>query len=107
MKVVFAFLAESATATPAGRLDAVGVGVDTIWAATFPTAPVRMVLVCRIEASPRECGALHQVRLEFIDADGRPVAQSWELAWRPERSTTEPHRTVSITLVVRHASSDG
>jgi len=99
VRVAFAFFAEAVSISEVDRVDVRGAGADTIWAARFPTPAVQLPLVCRIEASPRECEVPHELRFELIDADGYVVCQSWQMTWRPERRAAEPYRVVHVTIV--------
>jgi hypothetical protein len=99
VRVAFAFFAESIDTTAGGRLDVGGVGANVIEAAWFPTAPVALCFVCRLEAVAAECDIEHPLRFDVIDADGEQVSPTWELRWRPDRSALNRGRVPSITAV--------
>lgn len=79
MRVVYAFLADTATGTPGGKADATGIGFDTIFAEAFPAMHAHMALVCRLEVAITECDVPHELRIEMLGPDGqlmfRQVAQ--------------------------------
>jgi hypothetical protein len=99
VRVAFAFFAESVDTTTAGRLDVGAVGANVIEAPWFPTAPVALFFVCRLEAVAAECDAEHQIRFDVIDGDGEQVSPDWELRWRPDRSALNRGRVPNITGV--------
>jgi hypothetical protein len=99
VRVAFAFFAESVDTTTAGRLDVGAVGTNVIEARWFPTPPVTLFFVCRLEAVAAECDAAHQIRIDVIDGDGEQVSPTWELQWRPDRSLLSRGRLPSITAV--------
>jgi hypothetical protein len=108
VRVAFAFFAESVDTTVAGRLDVGGVGANMIKAPWFPTAPVALFFVCRLEAVAVECDVEHQLRFDVIDADGDQVSPPWDLRLRPDRSflsrgrVSNPPQYDGLTSIFRH-----
>lgn len=72
MKVSLALLADAANVSREGKLNILGV-FDTIHAKSFPVAHAQMRLVIRLEASPSELGAKHDIEIKLMDGDGAAV----------------------------------
>ncbi len=74
MQIDFAFLADSATVRPDGRIDAVAIGAFAVTATQFPAAVERFAVVTRVgfAADETESGTLH-VRVRA--PDGTVVAE--------------------------------
>ena len=70
MRVADAFLAEWAQLLPGGRVDARGIGLDTLPASTFPSRHEYLALVLRLEFSASEGEQTHPLRIELLDPDG-------------------------------------
>ena len=68
MKVNFGFLCDYADTT-GGKLNAMGIGFDTIYANTVPATHRQMFAVVSIEFSSVEVGA-KEIALHIINADG-------------------------------------
>ena len=68
MDLKFAFIADYAQQS-GGKLHAIGVGFDTIYAPTLPAAHAMMCFVAVIEGTIAESGT-KDVSLSVIDADG-------------------------------------
>lgn len=71
MKVNFGFLCDYADAT-GGKLNAMGIGFDTIYANTVPATHRQMFAVVSIEFSSVEVGP-KDIALHIINADGGQV----------------------------------
>jgi hypothetical protein len=99
MRVVYAFLADSATDAANGKTDIVGLGLDHVFAAAVPALHPHLTLVCRLEATLTECDVEHQVRIELWGPDGERMVQVGG-AVTPHRNTLEPHQPSSQTIVL-------
>lgn len=88
MQIDFAFLADSATVRPDGRIDAVAIGAFALTAARFPAAVDRFAVVTRVtfDADEREAGTLHIA----IRAPGGAVIAAREVTVEPPPPLTEP-----------------
>ena len=71
MDVDFAFLADYAMES-GGKLNALGVGVGALYAASLPATHPVMTLVARIRYSSAEAGD-KQLSLRMVDADGKNI----------------------------------
>jgi hypothetical protein len=66
--VDFAFICDYAEAT--GKINALGIGFDTIFAPNVPTKHPSFFLVVQLRASTVEAGD-KQLKISLIDADGQ------------------------------------
>ena len=71
MQLEFAFLCDAATEA-AGKLYALGIGIDRLHVRELPARHGRMTLVVRLVFAASEQGA-HAFELRFVDADGHDV----------------------------------
>lgn len=96
MEVRLAILADAANVSQEGKLNILG-EFNTIWAATFPVALPRMVMVLKLEASMGE-GARHKLGIRVIDQDAQAVAPpiDGEVQLGPPVESGEPMRTQVI-----------
>ncbi len=67
MDIDFAFLCDHAE--KAGKVSALGIGFDTIYAAELPVRHHRLCVVARFRAHKTEAGR-KRARIDVIDADG-------------------------------------
>lgn len=72
MDVEFAFLCDAATES-AGKLNALGIGIDRLMLTELPQHHRRLTLVTRIAFEPEDAGE-HQIGIELIGPDGTAVA---------------------------------
>lgn len=72
MNVEFAFLCDAATES-AGKLNALGIGIDRLLLTELPQHHRRLTLVTRIAFEPEDAGE-HQFGIELIGPDGTAVA---------------------------------
>ena len=87
MDIDFAFLCDHANAT-GGKLDAIGIGIDTLFATKLPHAQPQLFFVAQLRAQITEEG-IHPLKLNLIDADGGSVVSVSGQAnvGRPQRGT--------------------
>ena len=71
MQLEFAFLCDAATEA-AGKLYALGIGIDRLQVLELPARHGRMTLVARLVFGPGEQGP-HPFALRLVDADGHDV----------------------------------
>ena len=71
MDVDFAFLADYAMES-GGKLNALGLGIDTLYAASLPATHPVMTLAARIRYSSAEAGD-KELSVRMVDADGKNV----------------------------------
>ena len=71
MDIDFAFLCDHADAA-GGKLDAIGIGIDTLSATKLPHVQPQLFFVAQLRAQITEEGA-HPLKLNLIDADGANV----------------------------------
>ena len=72
MNVDFAFICDYADSS--GKLNALGIGFDTIFAAKLPARHLHFSLVLQIKASIVESGQ-KRIQVNLIDEDGKDVIQ--------------------------------
>ena len=72
MEVDFAFLCDYADSS--GKLNALGVGIDTISVANVPFALPNLYFVAQLRGSSAEAGN-KSLRVDIIDADGTEIAK--------------------------------
>lgn len=68
MQLDFAFLCDAATES-AGKLFALGIGIDRLQVRELPARHARMTLVARLVFGATEQG-VHAFELRLVDADG-------------------------------------
>ena len=73
METVFAFICDSADAS-GGKINALGIGFDTIYAMNIPTTHPHFYLVLKLRADAAEAGE-KDIRINLIDADGQDVRE--------------------------------
>ncbi len=73
MNVDFAFICDYAEAT--GKINAMGIGFDTIYAQTAPCKHPFFFLVAQLRASAFEAGEKN-IEVHLIDEDGKDVIQA-------------------------------
>lgn len=76
MECQFAFISDYAQQS-GGKLHAIGIGWDSIFAPELPAGPPSMTIVARLRGSVAEAGT-KQVALRLIDADGTDVVPAIE-----------------------------
>jgi len=72
MQLDFAFLCDVATES-AGKLYALGIGIDRLQVRELPATHGRMTLAARLVFGPDERGT-HPFELRLVDADGQDVS---------------------------------
>jgi len=72
MRVEFSFLCDAATES-AGKLNALGIGIDRLIVRELPRAHRRLVVVTRVAFEPEDAGPKPFV-IELIGPDGKEVA---------------------------------
>ena len=87
MDIDFAFLCDHADAS-GGKLDAIGIGIDTLFATKLPHVQPQLFFVAQLRAQVTEEGA-HPLKLTLIDADGANVVSlnGQVTVGRPQRGT--------------------
>ena len=70
MNIDFAFICDYAEA--AGKISALGIGFDTIYAHQLPARHLHFSLVLQMRTSPVEAGQKH-IQVNVIDEDGKDV----------------------------------
>ena len=73
MEPVFAFICDYADAA-GGKINALGIGFDTIYAQEVPTTHPHFYLVLKLRADAAEAGG-KDIRINLIDADGNDVIE--------------------------------
>lgn len=73
MEQVFAFICDFADAS-GGKINALGIGFDTIYAKEVPTTHPHFYLVLKLRADAAEAGD-KEIRINLIDADGQDVIE--------------------------------
>ncbi|MEW6725117.1 MAG: hypothetical protein AB1331_09490 [Bacillota bacterium] len=76
MQIRHALLCDAANASSNGNLNALGI-FNTIVARRFPATHPAMTVVVQLELHRWETGP-HSLRVELVDADGRPVLTPME-----------------------------
>lgn len=76
MQLDFAFLCDAAT-EHSGKLNALGIGIDRLYAKSVPVVHNRIQLVARFSFAPEEAGE-HTFSIRVSDADGQPVGRTVE-----------------------------
>jgi hypothetical protein len=99
MQLEFAFLCDAATES-AGKLFALGIGIDRLHVRELPARHGRMTLVARLVFDTREQGG-HAFELRLVDADGQDVTApvAGELTVRPAEDATSARVNVLIDVV--------
>ena len=75
MEVDFAFVCDYAEVT--NKINALGIGFDTIFAQSVPVTHNSFTLVAQFRAEPTEVGN-KRLTIRIIDADGKPVIKPAE-----------------------------
>ena len=70
MDIDYAFICDHAEST--GKVSAIGIGFDTIYAESLPARHSHMTVVSKFRGSVAEAGQ-KQVTIEIIDADGNEL----------------------------------
>ena len=94
MNTDFAFICDYAEAT--GKVNALGIGFDTIYAAQLPARHLHFSLVLQLRASIVEAGQ-KRIQVHLIDADGKdviPPVQGQMNLPRPEAASVSVGRFV-------------
>lgn len=106
MEVSFAFLCDYADQAGSGKMVAVGVGIDTIYATKIPATHLLLYAVIGFRFSAVEAGS-KQVGIRLIDADGKniipPLDVTVNVAPPPPGYT---HRTQRIALALHSVKFD-
>lgn len=99
MQLEFAFLCDAASES-AGKLYALGIGIDRLHVRELPARHGRMALVARLAFVAAEQG-VHPFELRLVDADGRDVTApvSGELTVRLADGATSARVNVLVDLV--------
>ena len=84
MEIDFAFLCDHAE--KAGKVSALGIGFDTIYAAELPQRHHRLCVVARFRAHRTEAGR-KRVQIDIIDADGGELISAKGALEIPEPKT--------------------
>jgi hypothetical protein len=72
----FAVLADAVVARPDGKLDILGAGFDTVFAAGLPAKHPRLVLAVRVLLSRHEAENPHSLVVVIQEADGAELARA-------------------------------
>ncbi len=72
MELELGFLADSAQASPDGKLFALGIGIDRVLSKEFPAVHPMMALVLKFKLHPSECDEQHAFEIELWNPDGQP-----------------------------------
>ncbi len=76
MQLDFAFLCDAAT-EHSGKLNALGIGIDRLFAPNVPVVHNRIMLVARMTFGPDDVGE-HPFSIRVSDADGQSVGRTVE-----------------------------
>jgi hypothetical protein len=98
MRLLYAFVADSAQFTADGKLWVLGGDFATIQAPAFPATHLAMTLVVKLEVQLTECNRDHRLRVVLLDPDGGPVIPEVELSFRPQSDPRQHHRPVGVGL---------
>ena len=87
MDIDFAFLCDHADGA-GGKLDAIGIGIDTLFATKLPHVQPQLFFVAQLRAQITEEGS-HPLKLNLIEADGANVVSinGQVTVGRPQRGT--------------------
>lgn len=97
MEVTFSFLCDYAEPT-GGKLHALGIGIDTVYAKNVPATHPVMYAVIALRFSSVEVGR-KEVGIQLIDADGKSLIPPLERSLTVERPPTGyTYRTHRIAL---------
>lgn len=89
MQIDFAFLADSATVRPDGRVDAVAIGAFTVSVEHFPTTVLHFAVVTRVGFAAEDGNAAGNLAVRIIAPDGTPVAEQTARVDAPPIFVTE------------------
>ena len=107
MRVDFAFLCDAATES-AGKLFALGIGIDHLQVRELPARHPRLTFVARLSFDASE-GGRRRFQIRFVDADGRAVtaAVDGELAVTVPPGVTEAKANLIVDLVNLEFTAQG
>lgn len=96
MKLEFAFICDYASQN-GGKIDALGIGFDVIWAPRLPFLIPHFHLVAKFNANKYESGT-KRLKIVLMDPDGKdiipPIEGSFEIVTPPQES--ESHGIIAI-----------
>lgn len=95
MNIDFAFLCDYADAT--GKLNALGIGFDTIFAQQLPIRHPHFSLVLQLKASIVEAGT-KKIQVNLIDADGKDLIPPVNGQFNIPRAENVPYNTGRFLL---------
>lgn len=99
MQIDFAFLADSATHRPDGRIDATAIGPFVVAAAHFPAHAEHFAVVTRVGFEPEDAMQPASLRVGVVAPDGTRVAeQTSTVEAPPVIEHMAPHRTRTRVL---------
>ena len=99
MEVSFAFLCDYA-AQSGGKLSAIGVGIDTIYARNVPATHPLMFAVIALQFSQVEVGQ-KQIGIHIIDSDGGNIVPPLDGTFNVEQPPSGyTHRTQRVALAL-------
>ena len=99
MEIELAFLADAAQET-AGKLNALGIGIDQILADQVPSFHPVMYLVLKIALQPIECDRPHQMEIVLWDPDGQIVGPQLNGQFSASRRADDPLKVSYAQVVV-------
>lgn len=100
MQVDFAFLADTAVATPDGKISAIGLGFENLGAAEFPTTVPNMSFVVRLFIHPAECDRAHTLAIQLWNPDGAIMDVQIEATFTGTKNILNPTGNASLPLVL-------
>ena len=98
MELSFAFLADSATVPPDGKLYVLGGGFSAM---LFPELPARasFAVVAGFRFNARDAGSALAVELRLVDGDGKLVVPPATLQFQSAGPAPDPNQVVSVPTV--------
>ena|ERR1035437_2221363 len=100
MKINYALLADLAQATPDGKVNILGGGIDQLMAPEFPIVQPVLTLVARIEVAASECDKDHRFQVLFWDQDGNQLPPTVDGHFTAQRNPVNPAGISNIQLAI-------
>ncbi len=100
MKLLFAFLADSALSHADGKIYVIGGGVEMLSGPEFPLRHPNLSLVVKLQFSPAECGRTHPIEVQGLDSDAKPFGPTLRVDATPQRNSQFPTRPVGVQFVL-------
>lgn len=98
MRIDYVFLCDAAT-EQGGKMNALGIGIDRLSAATFPATHARLTFAAKLSFDHEDAGS-HHFRVRVVDADGReigsPIEGKLNVAFAEGRRSTGANLLVDL-----------